>query len=440
MSIKTRFAPSPTGYLHSGNYRTAVFAYLFAKNMGGTFLLRIEDTDRERSKKEYEDNIIESLTWLSLPWDEFVRQSERVERHKELLEKLIQEGKAYVSEEESKNEPGKIMKLVRLKNPGKSVTFRDEVRGDITFDTTELGDFAIARAVDDPLFHFAVVVDDGDLEVTHVIRGEDHISNTPRQILIQEALGYARPSYIHLPLVLASDRTKLSKRKGAKALTEYRDAGIMKEAMLNYLAFIGWNPGDEREYLSHDELINAFSFDRIHKAGAIFDETKLHSVNQHWMRTLSDTDFIARGELHADNPDLLMKAVPLLKDRAKTFAEAKEMLTGELSCLFTTPELNLSTLMEKEPEGAAGLTKKALETFEASLGALRDGMSAEEVKTVFLPLADANPKEQGGRGGYLWPLRYALSGKEKSPDPFTLVSIVGIEESMTRLKNALRLL
>jgi len=426
--IKTRFAPSPTGFLHSGNYRTAVFAYLFAKKVGGTFLLRIEDTDRERSKKEYEDNIIESLKWLDLPWDEFVRQSERVDRHKGLLEKLVAEGKAYISEEESKNEPGKMMQLVRLKNPGSVVTFRDEVRGDITFDTTELGDFAIGRAIDDPLFHFAVVVDDGDLGVTHVIRGEDHISNTPRQILIQEALSYSRPAYVHLPLVLAEDRTKLSKRKGAKALTEYRDAGILPEAMLNYLAFIGWNPGDDQEYLSRKELSEAFSFDRIQKSGAIFDETKLVSVNQHWMRKLSDEEFVEKGNLVTPDMETLMKVVPLMKERAKTFKEAREMIVGELSCLFNPPSLDKSLLTAKEPEGVPGFTKTALEGF---LG---------PVEALLMPIADQNPKEQGGRGAFLWPLRYALSGAEKSPDPFTLVSILRTHESLSRIKAAIETL
>ncbi|MCI0597718.1 glutamate--tRNA ligase [Candidatus Parcubacteria bacterium] len=452
MSIKTRFAPSPTGFLHSGNYRTAVFAYLYAKANKGTFALRIEDTDRERSKKEYEENIMESLAWLELPHDEFVRQSERITRHTGLLEKLVREGKAYVSREESKNEPGKTVELIRLKNPGKAVTFHDEIRGDITMDTSDLNDFAIGRAIDDPLFHFAVVVDDADMDITHVIRGEDHISNTPRQILILEALGFSIPKYAHLPMVLASDRTKLSKRKGAKPLTDYRAMGILPEAMLNYLAFLGFHPKDDKEYLTRDELVAVFSFDRVHTSGAMFDETKLFSVNQHWMRKLTDEEFITRGELDAPDKEKLLKTIPLLKERAQTFGEAREMLSGELSCLFSTPTVNKGKLLAKEPEDAPGFTKNALEGILELLAGLPNDVSAEQVKETVMPYADgvgATPGEAGSpdapllgafRGAVLWPLRYALSGAERSPDPFTLISIVGKNESSSRIKTALAIL
>ena len=195
-SFVTRIPPSPTGRLHIGTARTALFNYLFARHYGGTIVFRSEDTDRARSKKEYEDEILEGLTWLGLSWDTFSRQSEHAERHRELLEKLVKEGKAYVSKEPAQAEPEREVEVVRLKNPGRDVTFHDEVRGDITFHTGELGDFVIARATNDPLYHFAVVVDDMDAGVTHVIRGEDHISNTSRQILIQEALKASSPKLL----------------------------------------------------------------------------------------------------------------------------------------------------------------------------------------------------------------------------------------------------
>jgi glutamyl/glutaminyl-tRNA synthetase len=396
MSVVTRFAPSPTGFLHAGNYRTAVFAYLYAKHHGGEFIVRIEDTDRERSKPEYEHNILEALSWLELPADKQFRQSEQAGRHRELLEKLISEGTAYVSKEAPK-EPGGREEVIRFKNPGGVVTFADVIRGNISIDVDELHDFVIARSLDEPVFHFAVVVDDADEGVTHVIRGEDHISNTPRQILIQRALGFSTPAYAHLPLILGTDRTKLSKRRGAKALTEYRDVGVLPEAMLNYLAFLGWNPGDEREYMSKEELIAAFDLARVHKGSAIFDEVKLRSVNQHWMRKLSDQEFVARGDL---DPSALL-AVPLLKERAQTFEEARELLATELRCLFETPVPEKESLLRKEPE--AGKTATHLTHSLDLIGLLPDHASPEEVKARLMPYAD-----QEGRAAVLWPLRYAL--------------------------------
>jgi len=440
--VVTRFAPSPTGFLHAGNYRTAVFAYLFAKQHAGTFLVRIEDTDRARSKPEYEQNIMETLAWLDVRSDtEIARSSDRVERHKEILAKLIESGAAYVSHEAKKDDSNQMVDVVRFRNSGTTVSFHDEIRGDITFDTTEHEDFVIARAVDDPLFHLAVIVDDGDAGVTHVIRGEDHISNTPRQILLQQALGYAVPVYAHLPLILGSDRSKLSKRKGAKALTEYRDQGVLAEAMLDYLASLGWHPGDDREYLTREELIRMFDLSRVQKGGAIFDETKLFSINQHWMRALSDEAFVARGELVAADESKLREAVPLLKDRAHTFSEVREMLAGELACLFAAPEIEREVLVRKEPADRPGLTKSALQGLLEPLRRLPGDVSAEVVKDTLMPLADAEEaKGKGGRGGVLWPLRYALSGQERSPDPFTLISILGAPESTARIEKAIAIL
>ena len=435
----TRFAPSPTGYLHAGNYRTAVFAYLFAKHEGGKFIVRIEDTDAARSRPEYEKNIIDALEWLNLPADARYRQSEHRARHRKLLEKLTADGAAYVSKE-TPQKPGDREEVVRFKNPGGAVSFTDSIRGEITTDVTDLGDFIIARSYDEPVFHFAVAVDDADEGVTHVVRGADHISNTARQILIQRALGFPMPLYAHLPLIMDSNHKKLGKRYGAKALTEYRDEGILPEAMLNYLAFLGWNPGDEREYLSHDELVRAFDFSRVQKGSATFDEVKLFSVNQRWMRALSDDDFLAR--LDAGRVSYIVKrAVPLLKERAKTFKEAREMLEGELSCLFKTPALERELLMAKEPIDRPGLTKSALESLSGAVEALPENISAEAVKEAVMPLADAEEaRGQGGRGAVLWPLRYALSGAERSPDPFTLISILGAKEAALRIDAAIVIL
>lgn len=443
-TVVTRFAPSPTGLLHAGNYRTAVFAYLYAKHTNGSFILRIEDTDTERSKSEYEENILEALAWLDLKADATYRQSEHKARHRELLEKLVAEDVAYVSKETPKN-AGDREEVIRFRNPKEKVSFTDLIRGEITMDVSDLGDFIIARSFDEPVFHFAVVVDDADEQVTHIIRGEDHISNTPRQILIRRALGFAEPVYAHLPLILGSDRTKLSKRKGAKALTEYRDLGILPEAMLNYLAFLGWNPGNDQEYLDTETLIQNFDLARVQKGSAIFDETKLFSVNQHWMRALSDDTFVSHLEVRTSDvltsPDILRKSVPLLKERTHTFNEAREMLSGELACLFTEPAISREVLTAKEPEGRAGLTKTALESLVEPLNGLTEGVSADVVKDTLMPLADAEEaKGKGGRGAVLWPLRYALSGQERSPDPFTLISILGAHESISRIQKAVAIL
>jgi glutamyl-tRNA synthetase len=431
----TRFAPSPTGLLHAGNYRTAVFAYLSAKHEGGKFVVRIEDTDKARSKLEYETPIFETLTWLNLPIDEQYRQSEHRPRHRELLEKIITEGTAYISKEIPKN-PTDREEVIRFKNPGGTVTFTDVIRGEITTDVSDLGDFIIARSLDEPVFHFAVAVDDADENVTHVIRGADHISNTARQILILRALGFTIPLYAHLPLIFDNTHKKLSKRTGAKALIEYRDEGILPEAMLNYIAFLGWNPGDEREYLSREELIEAFDISRVQKGSAIFDEVKLFSVNQHWMRKLSDDDFLKNLKVQCPN-----SVVPLLKERAKTFKEAREMLSGELSCFFNEPKLDKNMLLTKEPADRSGIAISALKSLLEPIKALPSGVLAEAVKATIMPFADAEEaRGKGGRGAVLWPLRYALSGAERSPDPFTIISILGSDESVSRIRKAIAIL
>jgi glutamyl-tRNA synthetase len=306
MSVITRFPPSPTGLLHVGGARTALFNYLYAKQHGGKFILRIEDTDHERSKKEYENEIVESLRWLGIVWDnaEVWRSSERGETYQSYLTKLIDSGAAYVSREPEKRatppppaslgapphekEEGKMVEVVRFRNPNKRVGWKDMIRGDVSFDTTELKDFVIARSVSEPLYHLAVVVDDFEMGITHIIRGEDHISNTARQMLIQEALGAPAPRYAHLPLVLAADRSKLSKRKHAElaSLAHYRSQGISPEAMVNFLALLGWHPSesDASEVLSLSDLLREFRLERVQKGGAVLDVNKLNWLNRQYLK------------------------------------------------------------------------------------------------------------------------------------------------------------
>ena len=266
-------APSPTGNFHIGGARTALFNFLYARKHEGKFIIRIEDTDKERSKKEFEEDIIESLNWLGLKYDELYRQSDREEVYKKYLKKMLDLGSVYIKDGEQ---------VIRFKNPNKKIKFNDLIRGDIEFDTTELEDFIIAKNVNEPLYHLAVVVDDHEMAITHIIRGEDHISNTPRQILIQEAIGAERPLYAHLPLILAQDRSKLSKRKHGEAVSVnyYRQKGILPQALINYLALLGWNPGTDEEIFTLNELIKVFDLSRVHKGGAMFDEKKLAWVNR----------------------------------------------------------------------------------------------------------------------------------------------------------------
>jgi glutamyl-tRNA synthetase/nondiscriminating glutamyl-tRNA synthetase len=278
--IVTRFAPSPTGYLHIGGVRSALFSYLFARQNGGKFFLRIEDTDKKRNKKEYEEDIIEGFRLVGINWDNdpVYRQSDHLPLYQTLIEKLIKEDKAYISKEQVLEE-GQKDEVIRFRNPNKEVVVKDLIHGEVKVNTTDLGDFVIARSVDEPIFHFANVVDDHEMGVTHIIRGEEHLANTPRQILIHEALGFNPPFYAHIPLVLAADRSKLSKRQGSVALREFLAKGYLPEALINYLALLGWHPKDNQEIFTLNDLINVFELERVQKAGAIWSEEKLDWVN-----------------------------------------------------------------------------------------------------------------------------------------------------------------
>ncbi len=341
--VRVRIAPAPTGNFHIGLARTALFNYLFAKKYEGVFILRIEDTDPERSKPEYEKDILDSLKWLGIEWDEGpdiggdygpYRQSQRLEIYLKYLEKLLAEDKAYYcfcSEEELEMErqyqlsigqaprySGKCANLpketvqkylaegkkavIRIRVPAKKIEFDDLIRGHLEFDAGLMGDIVIAKNLTtrgqnkslgrwregwSPLYNFACAIDDFEMKFTHIIRGEDHISNTPKQILIQEALGFERPIYAHLPLILGPDRTKLSKRHGAIGISEYRKQGYLPEALVNFIAFLGWNPGTEREIYSMASLIKDFSLEKVQKGGAIFNIKRLDFLNGFYIRQKS---------------------------------------------------------------------------------------------------------------------------------------------------------
>jgi len=433
IKIVTRFAPSPTGLLHLGTYRTAIFAYLFAKKNKGTFVLRIEDTDKERSKKEYEENIIESLKWIGLPYDKFYRQSEHVDKHKFYLEKMIKEGNAYISKEEAKDGSGVIKEIIRFKNPNIDVTFQDEIKGQVTMNTTDLGDFVIAKNMNEPLFHLAVVVDDFEAGVTHIIRGEDHTSNTPRQILIQRAIGAPTPMYAHVPLVLGGDRLKLSKRRGALPITEYQRLGYLPQAILNGVAFVGWNPGGEKEIFTHDELVESFDLSRVQKSPAVFSEQKLEWFNKEHMKMLPQEE-IEKNILTSLPPEMQnSKLVPIVFDRISKWGDIKDMIVrGELDFFSKSPTIDKTKLIFKNtaPEKIAGNLKLAATSLE-SLN--ETDFTIHNVKNALMQIADKLEK----RGELLHPVRYALSGLDKSPDPFIIASILGKNETLSRLQKAM---
>lgn len=442
-NVRVRFPPSPTGYCHVGTARMALLNYLFARKQGGTIVFRSEDTDRERSTKEYEEDIMESLTWLGLEWDEFVRQSERLKAHTSVIQRLIAEDKAYVSDEESKKDPSLRVQPVRLRNPGKSVTFTDIVRGDITFDTTELGDFVIARSIDDPLYHLAVVVDDAEMEISHVIRGEDHISNTPRQILIQEALGYARPHYAHYPLFLGADKSKLSKRTGDVAIKDYRAAGFLPEALLNFIGTLGWTPPSEREILSVEEMVQEFDLLDIHKSGAVFDLDKLRWFNRQYLGQLSPEHFALYALPRLKNAvavrgitwseERAVRLLPVIRERINAADEIETMTeAGEFDFAFADVALDVAHLPQKDTD--ASTAAKHLRRVHDLWAALPDESyrDAERLKESVWEYATSE-----GRGAVLWPLRYALSGREKSPDPFMIASILGKETALERIQKAI---
>jgi len=432
-----RFAPSPTGFLHIGTYRTLVFNYLFVRQKKGTLILRIEDTDTERSKKEYEENILESMEWLGLEYDKIYRQSERSDIYKKYLKELIDSGRAYISSERE----GERAEVIRFKNPGRKIKFQDLIRGEIEFDTAELGDFVIAKSLEEPLYHLAVVVDDFEMGITDIIRGEDHISNTPRQLLLGEAIGASVPRYAHLPIVLGSDGAKLSKRHGAKAVTEYRKEGFLPEALLNYIALLGWNPGTEQEIFSHDELVSLFDLSAVQKGTARYDEEKLRWVNKEHLRARKDFQTLvaerlseAVGSEWGSARESKRSSISfLVAERISTLGDIDELVrVGETSFFFEKPDYPAPALIWKDTTQA--VIKENLENTYALLGKIKETeFSQKSVKEAVWDFADKR-----GRGAVLWPLRYALSGREKSPDPFILAEILGKAETLERLKQALQ--
>jgi glutamyl-tRNA synthetase len=449
--VIARFAPSPTGYLHIGGVRSALFNYFFARQQGGKFLLRIEDTDKERSTKEYDDALIDAFDWLGIGFDEVHRQSERTDVYTKYIEKMIANGYAYVSEEQYSDEDitkakqeGRELRdtVIRFKNPNKTIVYQDMILGEVAMDTADLGDFVIAKDLDTPIFHLVNVIDDYEMGVTHVIRGQEHVPNVPRQILIAEAIGASRFIYAHIPFILGPDgKKKLSKRDGGTALRDYQVQGYLKEALINFLSFIGWNPGGERELYSLDELVEAFDINKVQKGPAGFSLDKLRWFNRQYLQQLSDQDFFkgilpfAGGmkTLPGYSEEIFRAMIPAIRERLDVYGDIQNNIdAGEYDYYFVPPTYEAEKLIWKK--GTKEDTIKHLEAVGSMVSSVTD-WTADNIKSAIWDYA-----EEHGRGDVLWPLRYALSGRDKSPDPFTLAAVLGQAETARRIQSALELI
>ncbi len=420
--IRVRFAPSPTGYLHIGGVRTALFNYIYARQQGGKFLLRIEDTDRQRSTPEFEQEILESLKWLGLTWDEeLVHQTERLARYKEVVDELLAKNLAY-----------KFEGAIKFRMPKTQVKVYDIIRGEVVYDSNEFEDLVIVKSDGFPVFHLAVIVDDHDMGITHVIRGEDHLPNTPRHILLQQALGWKPPKYAHLPLIFGSDGTPLSKRHGAVAVTEYRKKGFLPEGLINYLALLGWNPGTPQEVFSLPELVKQFSLKRIIKSNAQFNPEKLLWVNAQHIRTILESEYekiitdFYKEKSQTLTPEKWKKIIALYRPRIQTFSELEEQTTYILGEVEYQDEA-----MNNEVKGNAALLEnfKKLAEVLGALDSFDDVVLLEASVKKFIEEIGLKPKD------VIHPLRYVLTAKTATPGIFDLMSILGKELCLKRLNN-----
>ncbi len=465
--VRVRFAPSPTGPLHIGGSRTALFNFLYAKRNNGSFVLRIEDTDTARSEEKWTDEIIEQLKWLGIEWNEGpdaggnfgpYKQSQRLDIYKKYLEKLLQEKKAYyctcsAEELEAKRQDQTSRGLapkydgtcrdknytngvIRFKVSAKKIKFRDLIRHDVEFDMGLLGDIVIAKNIDSPLFHFAVVVDDFLMRITHIIRGEEHLSNTPRQILLQEALEFNHPQYAHIPLFLNTDKSKMSKRQGDVALKDYHDKGYLPEALINFMVLLGWNPGTEKDIFTLDYLLKEFSLEKVQKSGAVFDLKKLDYLNGYYIREKSNKELVELcmpylKDFNTDqySDDQLEKIMEAYKARMKKLNDI-----AEFADFFFIEKLEYNPKILAWKDMNSGEVRASL---EHSAKILSDAKNWDKNSLEELLVAEAEKFNPKSKGNLLWPLRVALSGKEASASPFEIAEILGKEKTLQRISDAI---
>lgn len=481
--VRVRFAPSPTGNLHVGGARTALFNWLFARRNGGKFILRIEDTDRERSRPEYEEGILRDLQWLGLNWDEGpsiggpfgpYRQTERASLYRDHLKRLISTGAAYPcfcdqkaleaerekavaggkgyrysgrcrhlsAQEVEEKKKAKLPFTMRLKIPeNTSTTFKDLIRGDVRVDHAELDDFILVRSGGEPTYNFVVAIDDASMRMTHVIRGEDHISNTPKQILLYQALGYEPPQFAHLPLILGDDRAPLSKRHGASSVSEFKRLGYLPDALVNYLALLGWSLDGKTDIIPRADLIKNFSMERVNKSPAMFDYAKLQWMNGQYIRKMDD-EFIFQccleylwdmGGIDDDfmntSGTALKRMLGLVKPNLKTINEVGDQI------LYFLGDVHVY-----DPEGLKKhLHAGNLPILEES-GQLIEGdlvFSAMELEDKFRAAAT---KAGHKFGEYVHPLRLAITGRTSSPSLFEVIEILGKERCLERIRRFIQLI
>ncbi len=471
--IRTRFAPSPTGYLHVGGLRTALYAYLFARKHEGTFILRIEDTDQARTVEGAMESLMKSLKFFDLNWDEgpYI-QSQRTDLYRNAAETLLKSGHAYrcfctserldamrLAQQQQKVAPKYDRTCLNLSSeqieaklaagepfvlrqliPNEEITFKDMVRGDVTFHGKDVDDQVLLKSDGFPTYHLANVVDDHDMRISHVIRGEEWLPSTPKHIWLYQAFGWTPPEFAHLPLLLNADKSKLSKRQGDVAAEDYIQKGYLKEALLNFIAFLGWNPGTEEELFTLPELVQRFSFDRVQKAGAVFSLEKLDWLNGLYLRKktsqelavllmpyLEKTDWFARTQTSEND---LLKYIHCAQTRMETLEKAPQHLKP-----FLLSELNYDLAMfnseKMKVDRATALM--AIENSIPALETLEENPDEESIKAALMKVIESMGVKNGQ---VLWPLRVALTAEEFSPGVFELIQVMGREMALKRLKSA----
>jgi len=470
--IRVRYAPSPTGFPHVGNIRTALFNWLFARHSGGKFIIRIEDTDRARYTEGATEAILDSLRWLGLDWDEGPEvggefgpyfQSERKEIYSKIAEQLVKEGKAYycyctqdrlekmraeqignrqspgydrlcrnlTEEEVAQKEASNTPRVIRFKFPTEEKTcFNDLIRGDVEFENSRIDDFVILKSDGYPTYHLASVVDDHLMKISHILRGEEWISSTPKHLRLYRALGYKPPEFAHLPMILGKDRSKLSKRHGTVSITEYRKQGYLPEALLNFLALLGWALDDKTELFSKEELVKHFSLQKVSKTAAIFNSEKLEWMNGVYIRGLSLDELTERALPFLEKEDkpldkeLVRRIMPLVQERIKTLGELPEMTD-----FFFEEDIDYELDIFTDKSTAIGALKASLEQIES----LTD-FSEEKLETALRSLAE----ELGLKAGQLFgAIRNAVTGKKVTPPLFGTMAVLGKERCLERICKAL---
>ena len=464
--VRTRFAPSPTGYLHIGGARTALFNFLFARHNGGKFILRIEDTDRERSTPEAIKAILDAMTWLNLAWDEGpFYQTERYPLYTEKTQLLLAEGKAYpcvctsaeldAKRQQAQKEKRKFIYdgtcrppegvipalpkdkpyTVRFRSPRDGSTIVDDaVKGRVVFDNQELDDLIIARSDGTPTYNFCVVVDDIEMDITHIIRGDDHLANTPRQILLYYALGHSLPQFAHVPLILGTDKARLSKRHGATSVMAYRDMGYLPEAVMNYLVRLGWSHGDQ-EIFSRDELIEKFSLESVGKSAGVFNPEKFLWVNSYYLKERSLSQLaedvipyiVAKGYPVPQDKSWLEKMVKTLRERSKTLVELVDSATFYLTDDISIDEKAAKKFLTSQIRGPIAKLIQQLTGL--------DNFTEANIEQAFSTVL----QEMGlSMGELAQPVRVALTGSTVSPGIHEVIAVLGKERTLRRLSSALQ--